>query len=72
MFKKKLLTVSLLMPLMAISGLAQANHNYQHRPNQPLVLANQAPDSKSCTYQGGPKTGSWACSYGAAHKTLRR
>ena len=70
MFKKSLLTVLLLMPLMAISGLAQANH--QHRPNQPQVLANQAPISKSCTYQGGPKTGSWACSYGAVRKTLRR
>src|SRR5260370_33129497 len=41
---KRLLTISLLLPLVAISSVARANHNYQHRPNQPAEYAafNQA------------------------------
>jgi hypothetical protein len=36
MSRKSLLTLSLLLPLMAIPGAAYANHNYQHRPNEPF------------------------------------
>jgi hypothetical protein len=44
MLTKRLLTISLLLPLVAISSVAHANHNYQHRPNQPAAYAafNQA------------------------------
>ncbi len=39
MLTKRLLTISLLLPLVAISSVAHANHNYQHRPNQPAAYA---------------------------------
>ncbi len=78
MIGKRLLTISLALPFMPISGVASASHNDQHRPNQPGVysspyeafamerraLPRRAPQvraSRSCTYQGGPKSGSWAC-----------
>jgi hypothetical protein len=83
MLTKHLLTISLLLPSVAISSVAYANHNNQHHPNQPAVYGafNQAvptpaasrtelqgrPSSqqrnsqKTCTYQGGPKSGLWAC-----------
>lgn len=87
MSRKRLLTVSLLLPFMAISGIALADHNYQHRsnearsysPHEPFAMERKAPirrvarghknDQKNsnavkpCTfsYQGGPKSGSWAC-----------
>jgi len=78
-----LLRVSLLLPFMAISSVVHADHNYQHRPNQPSeygALAQIGPPAathktdlqrrrsaqpvsspKACTYQGGPKSGLWAC-----------
>jgi hypothetical protein len=34
MIRKGLLAVSLLLPLTAISGVAYAGHNYQHRSNE--------------------------------------
>ena len=61
MLRKRLLTVVLLTPLVAVSSLALANHNVQHKTNVTTV-------SKSCTYQGGPKTGSWACTHNALAK----
>jgi hypothetical protein len=36
MSRKGLFTLSFLLPLMAIPGAAYANHNYQHRPNEPF------------------------------------
>lgn len=77
-----LLRVSLLSSFMAISSAVHADHNFQHRPNQPAEYGafNQAGPTpaaskavwqgrpspqrnsrKSCTYQGGPKSGLWAC-----------
>lgn len=78
-----LLRVSLLLPFMAISSVAHADHNYQHRPNEPRgygALAQVGPPAatnkrewrkhqpaqpiasrRACTYQGGPKSGLWAC-----------
>ncbi len=35
MLAKHLLTISTLLPFMAISSAVHADHNYQHRPNQP-------------------------------------
>ena len=83
MSTKHLLTISLLLPFMAISSTVYAGHNYQHRPNQPAeygALAQVGPSAatdkaelqrrrslqpvgswKACTYQGGPKSGLWAC-----------
>ncbi len=83
MLTKHLFTISLLLPFMAMSSAVHADHNYQHRPNQPAGYGafNQAvptpaasktelqgrPSSqprdsrKACTYQGGPKSGLWAC-----------
>ena len=83
MLAKHLLTISTLLPYMAISSAVHAGHNYQHRPNQPAGYAafNQAGpppaasntelqgrpslqqrnSRKACTYQGGPKSGLWAC-----------
>jgi hypothetical protein len=39
MLTKRFLTISLLLPLVAISSAARADHNYQHRPNQPAAYA---------------------------------
>jgi len=83
MLAKYLLTISTVLPFMAISSAVHADHNYQHRPNQPAGYAafNQAVPTpaasktelqrrpsvqrgnsqKACTYQGGPKSGLWAC-----------
>src|SRR5882757_9960874 len=36
--KHRLLTISLLLPFMAISSVVHANHNYKHRPNQPAGM----------------------------------
>ena len=36
MLRKRFVTLSLLLPLLSISGAAYANHNYQHHPNAPL------------------------------------
>jgi len=35
MLTKHLFTISLLLPFMAMSSVVHADHNYQHRPNQP-------------------------------------
>ena len=78
-----LLRVSLLLPFLAISSAVHADHNFQHRTNQPAEygafnqagptatasktgwqgrpLPEQRNSRKSCTYQGGPKTGMWTC-----------
>ena len=83
MLTKHLLTISLLLPFVAVSSAVYANHNNQHHPNQPAGYAafNQAVPTpaasktelqrrpsvlqrnsqKACTYQGGPKSGLWAC-----------
>ncbi len=83
MLTKRLLTIALLLPLVATLSVVYADHNYQHRSNQPAEYGafNQAvptpaasrtelqgrPSSqqrnsqKACTYQGGPKSGLWAC-----------
>jgi hypothetical protein len=83
MLMKHLFMISVLLPFMAISSVVHADHNYQHRRNQPSGHGafNQAvptpaasktelqgrPSSqeghpeKACTYQGGPKSGLWAC-----------
>jgi hypothetical protein len=58
MIRKCPLAASLLLPLMAISGVAYAGHNYQHRPNEAwryspyesLALERRAPSS-----QGAPQ-----------------
>jgi hypothetical protein len=36
MMRKRFVTLSLLLPLLSISGAAYANHNYQHHPNATL------------------------------------
>jgi hypothetical protein len=36
MMRKLFVTLSLLLPLLSISGAAYANHNYQHHPNAAL------------------------------------
>lgn len=87
MTKKRIFLITLLLPLMATSSAALADHNYQHRPNDvrrsspydAFAMERKAPirsvarqvghgqkqkdglASKSCTYQGGPKIGLWAC-----------
>ena len=92
MIRKSLLTISLLLPLMAMAGIANAgivNSDKRYWPNEvgPLSYAVVVTDSgtverkrssrraapshdagrrrhnvaKSCTYQGGPKSGLWAC-----------
>jgi len=83
MLAKHLLTISTVLPFMAISSAVHADHNYQHRPNQPAAYnafnqaepaaaasrmdlqgrpsVQQRNSQKACTYQGGPKSGSWAC-----------
>ena len=59
MLTKRFLTISLLLPLVAISSVARANHNDQHRPNQPAAYAafNQAvstPAASKTELQGRP------------------
>src|SRR6266566_3663501 len=59
MLTKHLLTISILLPFMAISSAVHADHNYQHRPNQPAGYAafNQAgppPDASNTELQGRP------------------
>ena len=61
MLTKRFLTTSLLLPLVAISSVARANHNYQHRPNQPAEYAafNQAvptPAVSKTELQGRPSS----------------
>jgi hypothetical protein len=85
MSTKHRLTISLLLLFMAISSTVYADHNYQHRPNQPAeygALAQVGPPAptdkaelprrrslqpvgsrKACSFQGGPKSGMWACRY---------
>ena len=36
MMRKRFVTLSLLLPFLAISGAAYADHNYQHHPNATL------------------------------------
>ena len=59
MLAKHLLTISLLLPLMAISSAVHADHNYQHRPNQPAAYgafnqAGAAPAASNTDWQGRP------------------
>lgn len=66
MSRKGLLTLSFLLPLMAIPGAAYANHNYQHRPNVAYVTEGRsvfAPavpgtigDQQHYRYRGEPKS----------------
>jgi len=42
MMRKRFVTLSLLLPVLSISGTAYANHNYQHHPN--ATLGNSAND----------------------------
>jgi hypothetical protein len=59
MLTKRLLTISTLLPFMAISSVAHANHNYQHRPNQPAAYrafdqAGPAAPASRMDLQGRP------------------
>ncbi len=59
MLTKHLFTISLLLPFMAISSAVHADHNYQHRPNQPAGYGafNQAvptPAASNTDLQGRP------------------
>jgi hypothetical protein len=36
MMRKRFVTLSLLLPLLSISGATYANHNYQHHPDTTL------------------------------------
>jgi len=61
MLTKRFLTISLLLPLVAISSVARANHNDQHRSNQPAGYAayNQAvatPAASKKELQGRPSS----------------
>ncbi len=61
MSAKHLLTISTLLPFMAVSSVAHANHNYQHRPNQPAEYAafNQADPTRAASkmdLQGHPSS----------------
>ncbi len=44
MIRKRLFTVTLLLPFMAVSDVANASHNYQHRPNEARVSSAYAMD----------------------------
>jgi hypothetical protein len=62
----RLLTLTLLLPLMAVSTEVYANHNYQHHPNQAYVMEGRsafAPavqgamaDQQQYRHHGGPKS----------------
>src|SRR5260370_32960585 len=59
MLANPLLTLSLLLPFMAISSAVHADHNYQHRPNQPAAYgafnqAGPAPAASNTDWQGQP------------------
>jgi len=61
MLTKRLLTISTLLPFMAISSVAHANHNYRHRPNQPALYrafnqAVPAPAASKTELQGRPSS----------------
>jgi hypothetical protein len=78
MKSKHLLTVTLLLPFVTMSNVANAGQAYSHR-QKPARLAEQwvpyaqayyAPPVADqyatwgpmlCTYQGGPKSNTWAC-----------
>ncbi len=65
---KPLLTVSLLLPFMVMSGVVHADSKItkkNHRPNEVTVRAQAMPrpTTERCAYQyqGGPKSSLWAC-----------
>jgi len=47
MIRNRLLVVSLLLPFMAISGVANASHNYQYRPNDARSSSDYAANAKA-------------------------
>ena len=65
---KPLLTVSLLLPFMVMSGVVHADSKItkkNHRPNEVTVRAQAMPrpTTERCAYQyqGGPKSSLWTC-----------
>ncbi len=78
MLAKHLLTISLRLPLMAISSAVHADHNYQHRPNQPAAYgafnqAGPAPAASNTDWQGRPslqqRNSRKACTYQGGPKS---
>jgi hypothetical protein len=75
MRSKHLLAVALLLPFVTMSSVANAAQSYRHwqktaRPAEQRVsdakayygpLVADQYDLRLCTYQGGPKTHTWAC-----------
>lgn len=43
MIAKRLLALSLVLPFLAIPGVASAGHNYQHRPIDPRATEAKTP-----------------------------
>jgi hypothetical protein len=60
MMRKRFVTLSLLLPVLSISGAAYADHNYQHHPNAPRTVEKSANDlvgynsSGVAIYRGEP------------------
>ena len=78
MLAKHLLTISLLLPPMAILSAVHADHNYQHRPNQPAAYgafnqAGPAPAASNTDWQGRPslqqRNSRKACTYQGGPKS---
>ena len=78
MLTKHLFMISVLLPFMAISSVVHADHNYQHRPNQPTGYGafNQAvptPAASKTDLQGRPssqeRNSEKACTYQGGPKS---
>jgi len=60
MMRKRFVALSLLLPFLAISAAAHADHNYQHHPNAPRTAEKSANDlvgynsSGVAIYRGEP------------------
>ena len=79
MRSKHLLTVTLLLPFVTTTSIANAGQTYSHWQKTARLAEQRVPYAQAyyygppvadqyapwepmvCTYQGGPKTGSWAC-----------
>ena len=78
MRSKHLLTVTLLLPFVAMPSVANASQTYSHWQKTARLAEQRVPNAQAyygppvadqyapwepmvCTYQGGPKTGTWAC-----------
>ena len=78
MRSKHLLAVTLLLPFVTTTSIANAGQTYSHWQKTARLAEQRVPYAQAyygppvadqyapwepmlCSYQGGPKTGTWAC-----------